>query len=385
MTIDGPVVLALAWITLASVAVIIGNFAIGASSLPFLRDTAPAADGPLVSVIVAARDEGPHITAALQSLLEQEYGQFEVIAVNDRSVDDTGPILDGLAARDPRLRVMHVRQLPAGWLGKNHALHLAAGAAGGELLLFTDADVVFDRAALGRTVAFMQRTGTEHLTLGPALELPTAPLALVVNYFTFWFLAAFQPWRARKPGTPQHLGIGAFNAVDAARYRQVGGHASIAMRPDDDLKLGKILKQAGVRQEVGSGLGVIRITWYASLPECIRGFRKNAFSALGYRTWLMGAATVAQLGACVWPFVALAVTTGAVWWINLATCLLLAGSYAAVAHRAGNRAWLAVFYPVAALIFTWIILASSVRTLVRGGIEWRGTFYPLSELRRNVV
>src|SRR5437868_10474668 len=108
---------------------------------PSLRDVPAAPAIPeRVSIIVAARDEGPHIRAAIEALLAQDYPDYDVVAVDDRSVDDTAAILDALAARDARLRVVHVNELPAGWLGKNHAMHVGAEHASGTLLLFTDAD-----------------------------------------------------------------------------------------------------------------------------------------------------------------------------------------------------------------------------------------------------
>ncbi|NIP78703.1 MAG: glycosyltransferase, partial [Gemmatimonadetes bacterium] len=102
----------------------------------------PPGPGPRVTVVVAARDEAGHIAPTVHSLLAQDYPDLEVVAVDDRSTDGTGRILDRLAARQPRLRVLHIDTLPPDWLGKNHALHRGAELASGELLLFTDADVV---------------------------------------------------------------------------------------------------------------------------------------------------------------------------------------------------------------------------------------------------
>jgi glycosyltransferase involved in cell wall biosynthesis len=377
--------LLLAALSAASSVIIFADLMVGGRRIPFVRDEPPASTGPRVSVVVSALNEGPHIEAALRSLLAQSYADYEVIAVDDRSTDDTGAILDRLAEREPRLRVVHVRELPAGWLGKNHALHLGAVSATGEILIFTDADVVFDPEAIGRAVSFLTRHRLDHLALTPDLDVPTIPLALVINFFTVWFSVYYRPWAAANPRSKRHMGIGAFNAVRASVYRTIGGHQRIALRPDDDIKLGKLIKQAGASQQVAIGADVLRVRWYATLGEMTRGLRKNTFAGLEY-SWLVAVgAIVAQLTLNVWPFVALFVTSGPVWTLNLVTALVLMTMYAAAAGRLGNRPWLAVFYPLAALVFVWIITAATTRTLLTGGIEWRGTFYPLSALRRNVV
>jgi cellulose synthase/poly-beta-1,6-N-acetylglucosamine synthase-like glycosyltransferase len=108
---------------------------------------------PKLSLLVACRDEAANVRAALSSVLAQDYPALEVVAVDDRSGDATGAILDELAAQHPMLRVVHVTSLPEGWLGKTHALARASEAATGELLLFTDADVVFAPGALRRAAS----------------------------------------------------------------------------------------------------------------------------------------------------------------------------------------------------------------------------------------
>ena len=127
-------------------------------------------DMPTLSIVVPACNEEDTIERGMNSLLALDYPHLEIIAVNDRSTDRTGAILDRLALSDPRLRVLHVETLPAGWLGKNHAMHSGSQAAKGKWLLFTDADVVFAPDALRRTVAFAERECLDHLVLSPRCE-----------------------------------------------------------------------------------------------------------------------------------------------------------------------------------------------------------------------
>jgi hypothetical protein len=377
--------LVLAGATALGVLVVMIAFLNGARSIPRLAVQPALTSGPLVSVIFAARDEGPNIEASLTSLLGQSYERIEIIAVDDRSIDETGVILERMSLMDRRIRVVHIVALPPMWLGSNHALQAGAELARGEYLLFTDADIVFDRDAIGRAVGFAQARGIDHLTLGPEIESPTTMLALVVNFFTLGFLALFRPWHAPNANRQEHMGIGAFNLVRAALYRDFGGHSRIALRPDDDIKLGRLVKLSRGRQLVASGVGVISVRWYSSVRELAHGLRKNTFAGFNYSLTLAVGAVVMQIVANIWPFIAIFVTTGATRWLNLATALMLMTMYAAVAVANRSKAWLALGYPIAAVIFSWIIVAATWMTLRRKGIEWRGTFYRLEDLKANKI
>ena len=125
---------------------------------------------PTLSVLVPACNEASTLERAMQSLLAMDYPRLEIIAVNDRSTDGTGELLERLAAANPRLRVRHVTALPSGWLGKNHALHIASQEATGDWLLFTDADVVYTPDALLRAVSYARRVGADHLVVSPRID-----------------------------------------------------------------------------------------------------------------------------------------------------------------------------------------------------------------------
>ena len=377
------ILLVVAIVTTVAVVVTAVVFIRGAITIPDLGKTAPRASGPLVSVIFAAKDEGPNLEQALGSMLAQSYERIEYIAVNDRSTDDTGAVLDRMATRDDRIRVVHVTDLPAGWLGKNHALHAGAAMARGEYLLFTDADIIFDREAVARAVPFMEANGIDHLTIGPQLDSPSPLLELAVTYFTLGFFLLFRPWLVHDPERPEHIGVGAFNLVRTSLYRKFGGHERIALRPDDDIKLGRLVKLNGGRQMIAQGYDVIRVRWYSSVMDLVRGLRKNTFAGMQYSVLLAVGAVVMQLVVNIWPFVALFVTTGPVWWLNLVTSVILVLLLAVLCVGNRGRVWIAVGYPIAAMIFVFILVDSTWRTLSRGGIEWRGTFYPLAALKSN--
>jgi len=365
----------------------------GNRSIRFLRDlppldSIPGRPLPRVSIVIPARNEEKNLEEALRSVLALDYDNLEIDVVDDRSTDRTGEILDRMAAAEPRLRVVHVRELPAGWLGKNHALWLGAEKATGDFLLFTDADVVLEPSTLRRAVGRMTAASPgalDHLTASPGIDRPSVLFEMFIGAFSLFFALFTKPWKVKDPRSPRHVGIGAFNLVRATAYRAVGGHRTIAMRPDDDLKLGKILKAAGFRQEFVFGLGALRVEWYASVRELVQGLMKNAFSGVDYRARVIVAATLAQLLLFVWPFAAIFVVPGPARWLNLASVAVLIALCWINAPLAGVRRWHGVGFPLATLLFLYILWRAMLLTLWNDGIDWRGTHYPLAELRANKV
>ena len=352
-----------------------------------LSTIVPEADEllPKVSIIVAARNEQRNIREALQSLLNLSYPDYELIVVNDRSEDDTQAILEQLSAGQPHLKLLQVHQLPPGWLGKNHALWVGSRDASGELLLFTDADIMMEPTVLKRAVTLFEQNRLDHLAVTPALLMPTAFLGMFGLAFAVIFSLFVRPWKARDPRSRFHIGIGAFNLVRSQAYRNIGGHVPVRLRPDDDLKLGKLLKKNGYRQDVVYGPDYLAVEWYASTRELIRGLEKNAFSGADYSVPLVLTGALFQLLCSVWPFVALPVTSGAVQMVYLAAVMILLLMLADSARFHRIPVWYALGYPLVSALFVYIMLRTMVLNIIQGGIYWRGTFYPLSELRKNQV
>lgn len=379
---DWILLLALATLALwigAAIDVMRGNRRL--TRLADVRAPAPAR-WPRVSIVFAARNEGRTVGAAAPSMLALDYPDFEVIAVNDRSEDDTGAVLERLAADEPRLRVDHVRELPAGWLGKNHALHHGAARATGDWVLFTDADIHFAPAALRHAIAHAEAAKLDHLAAVPRLHGNGAALGVCVGAFSLIFAMFLRPWRTLDPRSPAHGGVGAFNLVRTATYRRLGGHEPLRLRPDDDVKLGKLMKSGG-RSEFALGAGAISVAWYATVGELVRGLTKNIYAGVDYRAWMILGGVAAHVIFFHWPLAALALTSGATW-------LCYAGAVVAMFAVAvdntrfdGGRWWWGLFFPAGLAVLDYILLRSMVVTHWQRGIVWRGTHYPLRDLRAN--
>lgn len=343
-----------------------------------VRDEDPL---PPVSVVIPARNEERNLEQALQSVLALDYPDLEIIVVNDRSTDDTRAILEKMAERDARLAVVTIDDLPAGWIGKPHALHVGAQRARGEFILFTDADIVFHPSALRKAVAHAQANGFDHVTLIPEGTMPGSFLTTVSATFGMFMFIIFKPWQARNPQSQRYMGIGAFNLIRTSVYQDLGGHEPVALRPDDDLKFGKLVKDRGYTQDVLNGRGMVTVEWYRSVAELIDGLMKNMFAGMEYNVSLVIAATLAALFIHIWPWIGVWVAGG--WpraWYAV-TVVMMVGSFGVTMGPFGVKFWQGLLLPLTIGLLVYIQCRSAVLVLWRGGIVWRGTFYELRQLK----
>ncbi|RYY67609.1 MAG: glycosyltransferase [Chitinophagaceae bacterium] len=369
----------LAW--LAVCALLLAN----TRKITYLR-TVPTNDNaaaPAVAVIIAVKDEEAELETALQSVCALRYPAFRIIVVNDRSTDGTGAILARMAQRDPRLTVINVDELPAGWLGKNHALYKGYCASTEEWLLFTDGDVQFAPDTLRKAMAFVQERGLQHLTVLPEVTSRSGLFRAVMNTFALMLDIKLQPWTVSDPKSKSSIGVGAFNLVERAAYERAGTHLLISLRPDDDLKLGARIKGSGGRQDVAYGESVLWLEWYHSLGQFVNGLMKNMYSVYDYQLAPALGAAVATFLILVLP-VPLLLLSGVPYIYG--GLLIFAAQVALMLGKKGIRApwWHALLMPFAGLVMVYVILKSTWRTVRQGGIYWRDSFYPLSELRKQV-
>ncbi len=340
---------------------------------------------PKVSIIVPGRDEEVHAQAALSSLLALDYPNYEVLAVDDRSQDRTGEIMDRLAASNPRLKALHISELPAGWLGKCHAMWSAAQQAQGDWLLFTDADVSLRPDVLRRALAYAQAENADHLVVIPTPILHSVGERMMMAFFQSLFFFGHRPWKVADPKARDHMGMGAFNLVRRRAYEGIGTHQALRMDVLDDVKLGKLIKVKGFAQRNVIGRGLVTVHWGRGAMGIVRNLTKNMFSLMLYR-WprTLGAAfllLVLNLG----PFVGAALAPG---WSRLgygAALAAMALLYSGIAPHLGISRLHFVLHPVASVVFTYALLRSAFHAVRHRGVVWRGTKYSLEELRKGLV
>ena len=405
-------ILALAWVS-RIIDAAVGMPSVADVSRPeWNRNPVSAAGNPRVSIIVPARNEEETIDQALRTLLALDYDNYEVIAVNDRSTDRTGGIMEGVAGRgtenpdpstssgqafshnqgemghphsSPTLRIIHHTELPAGWLGKTHAMWTAANQASGDWLLFTDADVLFKPDSLRRALVYAESVPADHLVMFPQMIMKQPGEYMMIAFFQTLFMFGHRPWKVADPSTDDHMGVGAFNLVRRRVYDAVGTYAALRMEVLDDMKLGKVVKKAGYAQRNVFGGDLISIRWAKGAMGIVNNLTKNFFAVLSFQWWrtLISAAGLAFLNFS--PFLGVFLAHG---WARIPYAVALASMFAiyvGMSWRSAVPPYYFLLHPVSTALFIYTLLRSMVLTLWNDGIVWRGTKYPLEELRKGMV
>jgi glycosyltransferase involved in cell wall biosynthesis len=344
--------------------------------------------GPRISIIVPACNEEEHIRDTLLQLLALDYSNYEIIAVNDRSTDRTGEQMDEVAA-SPRahglLQVIHISELPSGWLGKTHAMWTAGQQASGDWLLFTDADVLFKPDSLRRAVAYAEAERADHVVLFPRMIMKRPGEKMMIAFFQALFVFGHRPWKVADPKSRDHMGVGAFNLVRRPVYDAVGTYLALRMEVLDDMKLGKVIKNAGFAQRNVFGEDLISLHWAKGIFGVVDNLTKNFFAVLSFQ-WPRTLATIVALGFLnLGPFLGVCLAHG---WARAPYAAALVSMFA-IYYGMSRRSQIPPYYfflhPVSTSLFMYTLLRSMVHTLSNDGIVWRGTKYPLEELRKGMV
>jgi cellulose synthase/poly-beta-1,6-N-acetylglucosamine synthase-like glycosyltransferase len=358
-------------------------------------DREPATDGgdPRVSIIVPARNEEKSIGENLSRLLQLDYPNYEVIAVDDRSTDHTAAIMDAIDTSgdgSPRqsntnLKVIHITELPSGWMGKAHAMWSGAKQASGDWLLFADADVMFRPDCLRRAVTYAEAERADHLILFPRMLMESWGEKMMLAFFNLMFVFGHRPWKVADPKAKDYIGIGAFNLVRNTAYQAVGTHEALRLEVVDDMKLGKLIKDAKLRQRAALGYELLEIHWAYGVRGVINNLTKNFFAVLSFQWWRALGFCIAALQLELLPFV------GVFWahsWARLPYAIALGCIfflYAGMSLFSEVQPWYFLLHPVSTVLFIYIVLRSMFFALWNDGVEWRGTRYPLTELRKGLV
>ena len=352
------------------------------------RTPATPSGDPRVSIIVPARNEEDHIEQTLVRLLQLDYANYEVLAVNDRSTDRTGEVMDRVAATPGAhgwLQVIHIEELPSGWLGKAHAMWAAATQATGDWLLFTDADVLFRPDVVPRAIAYAEAERADHFVLFPRLVMKGPGERMMIAFFQTLFVFGHRPWRVADPAAKDHMGVGAFNLVRRRVYDAVGTYRALRMEVLDDMKLGKIIKEAGYVQRNAFGEDLISIRWARGAMGVVDNLTKNFFAILSFQWWRAVGSVAGLAFLNLGPFLGIWLAHG---WARAGyglALLSLFAIYVGMSWRSDIPPYYFVLHPIATALFMYTLLRSMILTLGRGGVTWRGTFYPLEELKKGIV
>ena len=337
-------------------------------------------DAPKTSVIIAALNEEEKLPQCLDSLVLQDHPKLEVILINDRSTDESGSIMQAYCQKNERWKYVQIHELPEGWLGKTHALHQGSRLATGEYFIFSDADVVFSKDCTRKASLIASQNRIDHLSLGPRFIAKNSLLQAMLLYFGMMILRLFHPSRMGKRANA-YVGVGAFNLVNAALYKELQGHESLRLCVLDDIMLAKLFSKANSRQAFVDGRKFLSIEWYASVGEMIRGLEKNSFAALRY-SWLrlIGVYSINLLFHLL-PYTLLLFSNDSGQGLLLSGLLLSHLVFAVSAFKTGYSPMLTFIYPLAGLLLGWTQLRSGILTSQRKEIRWRNTAYTVETLK----
>jgi chlorobactene glucosyltransferase len=345
---------------------------------------------PRITILIPAKDEGERIRDCIESALNQEYPDFRVITIDDRSTDRTGAVMDELATKHPNLSVVHIRdgELPAGWTGKCNALQRGVQSADGEFLLFIDSDVIIAPQAL-RTAILRAGPDIDLFSLLPRIETHSFFETLIIPVAGAALAGMFTVSLTNRDKSTTAFANGQFMFFRRSAYEKIGGHALVKNQYCEDIEFARHMKplQYKVRIAVSNELASVRM--YSSLSAIFRGWSRIFFAASRAQTWRMnlGIAFLLLFYFSVYPIFAWTLFHLAssdpsrwVWFSAAATHLLLIHGLGALVYRwSGNAARFTLGLPLAAamLIVIWI---KAIRLCHTGNVTWRGTVYrPLLE------
>jgi chlorobactene glucosyltransferase len=342
---------------------------------------------PLVTAIIPAKDEQDTLADCLDTVRDQSYPNLEILIVDDRSTDRTPEIARGIAEADPRVRLVSIEDLPPGWTGKTHALHVAAHQANGEWFWFVDADTRHEPDSLSIVLEYARSHDASLASLLPEMRCesfwesvaqPLLGIVLIQNYPLFW---------ANDPKKKLAFANGQYILIRKDAYLACGGHKGVRDKFVEDIYLARAVKGLGLssRTAIAQGIGSTRM--YTSLPQFLRGWSRILYDALGRNPWkllaqgldplffsqtahvaLVASLVMLALGRPAGPF--------AIWLLALSvahhllayTCLRRL--YVLSVPGTKHVAW----YPLAGLVLD-VVLYRAIRMCLTGRVTWRGTAY----------
>ncbi len=330
-----------------------------------------------VSILVPARNEAHRVLdKSIESMINQTYGNYEIIVLNDRSSDETKEILEEFESHDSKFRIIDGVELPKDWLGKPHALHQALQKASGEWIIITDADIIFAPETLQTVVEYAEENNFDALTLAPKLILVSFWETLFMPVFGWFCLLAMPFHRVNNLNRAESMGVGNFFMFRREVLDKIGGFESVKSQVAEDLKLAEILKKKQFKLRIDYAPELIETRMYSGFWEIWEGFTKNLFSGMKFSLakTIFGVVSVFLFGVTPFLLMFSAFIFGqSALFVPLFSVYIIQILIFAFLHREwqGNIFY-ALLAPFGLLIFLAILINSTVKVLSGKGVTWKG-------------
>lgn len=232
----------------------------------------------LVSVLIPARNEEKNIAECINSILNQDYQNMEIIVVDDESEDNTAKIVNEISLENKKVKLIHGEKLPAGWLGKNWACHQLSQKSSSKFLLFIDADVRLHENAVTAAITKMKQKNLKALSVFPTQKIKTFGESLITPIMN-WILLTFLPLKLVYSSSNKSFvaANGQFFLFETEFYKKIGGHESVKNEIVEDMAFARLIKSSGEKLMTALGGNLIRCRMYTNFREGFNGFSKNFY------------------------------------------------------------------------------------------------------------
>ncbi len=360
------------------------------SRLKVLTRTSPAFAAeapPRVTAIIPAKDEEQTLADCLASVCAQTYPDLRILVVNDRSTDGTAAVAEEFAAADPRIRLLNIEELPTGWTGKNHALHVAAGQTDSPWLWFLDADTRHAPESLSVMMEFARRESADLVSLVTELRCESFWERVLQPLEGIVLMRSFSPVSVNDDRARIAFANGQYILIRQDAYRAAGGHAAVRDRFVEDIYLAQRVKDQGHRTRVAMSTEISSTRMYTSLPQMINGWSRILYDAVDRRISPLALKILEPIVFSQSGDVALLVAIGmllfggwsvfAGWLLGLSVVhqvLKTSLLYRMYLWSAPRTARSALLYPLAGIVSAWITWRA-IQMCLTGQVRWRGTVY----------
>ncbi len=342
---------------------------------------------PSISVIITAKDEENEIEDAINSRLESDYPNIEFIIVNDRSIDKTLQIINGIAKKDKRVKVVNIKDLRDGWLGKINALNEGKKIANGDWLLFSDGDAFIKPGTLKKVIRLCLKNNIDFVAVLPEFYSSNFVVDVPVSIFFRSLMTMGRAYKAEDKKSRVSVGSGSFNFVRREAFEKAGEFEKLKMEVIDDVAMGQILKSSGAKTSMLIGKKFVGVKWYSNLKSLFDGMGRAMMAGLGnfnfFQLFLLS--TIAFIIDTT-PFIIL-IPFGIPYLqlIGIVSIVFIISATIITDNLMNRSFYYSFFLPIGYLLIYLIALYGGLRIFINRGLIWRNTFYSINDLKKGRV